>query len=892
MESRRMKSSERMSLTRSMDKPAPAKKQVDPEAKVEGFLIFGKAWLATMVMLGGIVLGTLVQTGSVDWIYSPATGTSPLLSCPSSADLFGSHSVLDGTSCELRFSFSSMAAFESSVTTAFVPYNAVASGDLQCFQKEPYGDCSTSSLCQVRCYSSASCYLSVGQGDCIANGFIWGSNYGSGAPETCSQTINLGGTNYPVVGASISAEPLCGPDLQLTPGMVMTLRGELIAVAVIGLLSLIAMFVKASVAPMVRTVVTSQKGLMIAKASANELRGVVESKWDAEFSEAQKETAALTHNGPKFETGSLAAARKSEPPTHPAKHFAASSWKYRVRVMHAMLKKRQSRTAKRMFLRSTVSLLALLALSFGFTVLLLAVLPGAYPFNTVVNTVNDANWAGNIASLFSPLYSGNPLAPGVWLDGLVVADVVMEVALIVVASLVGLKWAPLSSERELRRLAQIGASEEACLVLLVSAGTCLKTRGKDKLVATVQNALTELKLGAVFVVDMGSGNAPLDDTWKIVASVDPVAAHYVYLPDRNRRLAEFWISQIWVPFLHKSGRIGRLFKQMLVVDLDAVPAGGLSGLSLGALNKLLMVADGNIDDNSGTSVLLPVASDLPGWTGSWESTRLKAEYYRRMMESGFTNGLVTSVTPSESVNIVDRRTMQVAASADPTQTALAAAKRRGKVLVSAQSGVERLTVQNTIYQYYANQAAVIPNAISQMGELLFAPKSLVHLPSLGLKFFLLVGPLLELGTVMLRPLIFGTLLFRDPICLGALLVCLWALSVVTGTVHEFNQWRAGRSKDLDAKVIAGTVLTYPFYQLYLGALRLGLVVGGATYGRLRDDAERPSAGSSKELYPCLPHADVDWFTCWKTSDATRLSVLSSAAVDTSRFSNEGSEAMV
>jgi hypothetical protein len=72
----------------------------------------------------------------------------------------------------------------------------------------------------------------------------------------------------------------------------------------------------------------------------------------------------------------------------------------------------------------------------------------------------------------------------------------------------------------------------------------------------------------------------------------------------------------------------------------------------------------------------------------------------------------------------------------------------------------------------------------------------------------------------------------------------------------------------------------------------GVVIGGATYGRLRDDAERPTTGSSKELYPCLPHADVDWFTCWKTSDASRLSVLSSAAVDTSRFSNEGSESMV
>lgn len=894
LESRRVKSSERLSLTRSMDKSAPNKKPSDPEAKVEGLMIFGKAILATTVMLGGVLLGALVQTGSVDWIYSSSTGLSPLLSCPSSTDLFGSHSVLDGSSCELRFSFSTFASFDASVNSAFQPYNSVATGDLQCFQRAPYSDCSSGALCQVRCYSSDSCYVSVGQGNCIANGFVWGSNYGSGAAPGCSQTITMSGINYPVTGASISAEPLCGPDLQLTPGMIMTLRGELIAVAVIGILALISLFVKANVAPQVRTVVTSQKGLMIAKASANELRAAVETKWDSQYAEAMKETATMAHNGPKFESGSLTT-KKKEPPTHPAKHFAASSWKYRVRVMHAMLTKRQSRIAKRMFVKATFSMLVLLSLSFGFTLLLLQLLPGAYPFNQVVAGVYaSSGWSGNIASLFSPLYTGGSLAAGVWIDGLVFADLVIELALLVIASIVGLKWQPLSSERELKRLAQIGASEEACMVLLVSAGTCLKTRGKDKLVTTVQTALAELKFGAVFVVDMGAGNAPLDDTWKIVNAIDPVAANYVYLPDRNRRLAEFWLSQIWIPFLHKSGRISRLYKQMLVVDMDAVPAGagGVGTMSLGALNKLLMVADGNIDDNSGTAVLLPVASELPGWTGSWESTRLKTEYYKRMMEVGFTNGLVTSVTPSECVNIVDRRTLQVSSPWDPAQTALAAIRTRGKVLVSAQSGVERMRVQNTIYQFYANQAAVIPNAISQVVELLFAPRSFIHMPSLGVKFFLLAGPVLDLATVILRPLIFGTLLFRDPICLAVMLVFFWALSVATGALNEFNQWRAGRSKDLNAGVIGGTVITYPVYQLYLGALRLGLVVGSATYGRLRNDVERPSTGSRKELYPCLPHADVDWFTCWKTSDASRLSVLSSAAVDTSRFSNDGIEAMV
>ena len=849
LDSRRVKELDRIPLAKSMDKPAPVKKASETtQPRVEVLLILLKSLMAIALLLGGLVLATVIRTGGLDWVYSPSTTSSPLISCPSTTELFGSQSVLDGSACELRFAFSSFSSFDLSVRSAFQPNNMRVSGNLQCFQGASYTDCTANSPCKVACYSSTSCSVSIGSGSCTSNGFVWGSmypDYSSVVPSSCSQTISLSGTAYPVFEAGLSAEPLCGPDLELTPGMILTIRGVLVAISLVGVLTMLALCVKARIAPQSHAKVTNQKGMMIGKASANELRSTVESKWDAE----------------------AAAAGDSK---HPAKYFAASSWKYRVRVMHAMLRKRNSKLRKSHVFKATITSLTLLTLSMLFSLLLLTVLPGAYPFNVYVSSLTDVP-ASNVSSLFSPLYTGMAsIASGVWIDGLVVADVIVELILVLVATIAGLRWQSLPSERELARLAQIGASEEACLVLLVSAGTCLRTRGKDKLVAAIETGLKRMKMGAVFVVDMGTGNAPLDDTWKVAeaaAGGEPGMVHYVYLPDNNKRLGEYWLSEIWIPYMNKSGRIGRLFRQMMVVDLDSIDDGSRV-MEVGTLNKLLMVADGNIEDHSGTVVLLPVKSSVPGWTGKWETNRLQREYYMRMMEVCVSGGLVSTLSPSENLNIVDRRTLEVLAPSDPTQLALAAIKRRGKVQIAAPSELDDVAVKNTLYQLYAGQSRSLANALSLMKELLLSPSSFAHGQSILLKLFILMGPILSITCTILRPFILGSLLFRDPVCVVCLFLVYWITSVLTGSLYALNRQR---------NISFGSVATYPIYQFYSGLIGVGLVVGGATYGRLQDDIARPSVGSHKELYPCLPHPDVDWFTCWKTSDATRLSVLNTAA---------------
>ena len=826
--------------------------------KMDGFIIVLKSILSVGLLFCGLLLATMAHTGSLDWIYSPTAGNSPFMNCPNKAQLFNSYSVLDGSACELRFTFTSFSEFDKSVREAFQPHNMQTSGKLRCFQGGAYTECSAGAPCKVSCFSSTACSHSVGSGGCSSNGLMWGSEYAdpSLVNSNCAQTISLNGISYPVTGSGISAEPLCGPDMDLTPGMIQTIRGEIVAIGLIGILVFISLFVKSRIAPPTRTKATTQKGMMISKSSAYELRVAVERKWD---------TSAQN--------------------VHPAKFFAASSWKYRVRVMHAMLRKRSARLRKSHIIQATFTSLFLLLSSFLLSLLLLRILS----FNVFVPSTSSG--IGDMASLWSPLYTDAPFFSGVWIDSFVLADIAVEFLLVFAATVAGLRWLPLPPQRELARQAQTGVTEEACLVLLVSAGSCLRSSGRDKLVSAIETGIKKLNIGAVFVVDMGASMAPLDDSWKIAQSTDPTGklVHYVYLPDTNKRLGEYWLSEIWIPFLFKSGRIGRLFKQMLVVDLDAVPK-NTDVVDVGVLSKLLMLADGNIDDNCGTVVLMPVKSTLPGWAGKWESNRLERDYYSRMLECGVTGGLVTSLSPSTAVNIVDRRTLEVLAPSDPVQLALAATKKRGKVNISAPSEMHAIGIQNTVYDFYVSQSRVVGNSFSLFRELLFAPSSFAHGQSLALKILILLGPVLNLFVGLVRPLILGSLLFRDPLALVLMLAAFWILSVLISCMHAVNQWRSGRAKDLSASI--GNILTYPIYQIYLGVVSLGLVVGGATFGRLDDEISRPSVGNHKELYPCLPHADVDWFTCWKTSDATRLSVLN-AAVDSDSprllsFSNDSS----
>jgi hypothetical protein len=329
----------------------------------------------------------------------------------------------------------------------------------------------------------------------------------------------------------------------------------------------------------------SQKAILIGKASANEMKAMVEDKWDSEFQTANGAITPSAGGG-----GSLPSALfPSQPPSatihlgqmkgspiHPAKNFASSSWKYRVRVMHAMLKKRKSLVKRDFVKRSIFAILLIISISMASTILLLNILPNNLPNGQIVpinprgSVGPSRGWYGIVVSLFSSWYSSSGWVDGVWIDALVMMDIVLQLVVVLITSACGLKWNKRMSEGENRKLSDISATEDACMILTIPSGSCLRSKSREKLLRSIESAIHDLRLGAVFVVDLGSGsNTPLDDTWKLVSNIDPILVHYIYLPDNHKQLAAYWTSQIWIPFLYKSGRIGRLFKQIFLVDFES-----------------------------------------------------------------------------------------------------------------------------------------------------------------------------------------------------------------------------------------------------------------------------------------------------------------------------------
>ena len=872
----------------------PSKKPVQAPVvglSISPLVVLGKTINAIFLIFIGIVLGALVVTKSADWIYSVSTGTSPLISCPSRAAAYGSVQVLDGDACAMRFSFTSFSSFEASVSSAFRIHNTHSSGNYQCFQSDVYTDCSIGNPCHVRCYSSSSCLASLGSGSCGDSGTNWGNDYLDTSIASCRQTIYLSSYNYPISDARISLQPLCGNNVYLTPGMIQTLRGELVASVVIILLIIGSLIVKAKRAPKsaaASSSVSSQKALTIAKSSANELKALVESQWDSEYERRLQLKPQLSAPSPISSTSPTGGLRVNQHlgssvdigGVHPAKQFASSSWKYRVRVMHAMLRKREKTVFRENVTKTIFASFFLVIIVFASTVLLLSVLPQSHPGNIVITPSSSSSVF--YSSIFAPLYNGGTWVSGTWVDALVLLDFVVEFMVVVIALLCGHKWSSRPSDRELWKLSnEVRASEDSCLVITVPSGTCLRTKSRDRLVKLIESGLTELKFGAVFVLDMGSSTAPADDTWSVVSRIDPVCVHYIYLPDTHKKLATYWLSQVWIPFLHRNGRVDRLFKNCMHVDFENLSSRLVDHPTL---NQILTMTD----DNHSTLVMLPtMCTDGSDMGTSWENMRLSSDFFMRKCESAFTGGLVVSSNFTEPVCVYDQNRPDWQ-NMSPETSGLNIAKNRGSVSVLVSTHAKPIGTRNSAYNNYVLMLRSFTSGVAQVWECFFAWSSFKHSQSILLKAFLLVGPILSLVLIVIRPFILSSLLFRDPLGLVLLLVFAGLISISTNALERVSIWRSSKESKNDRPYLdvirTGSLVTYPLYQAYLGCMRVGLGISGCTFGKMKDDANRPTICNLKELYPCPPHPDIDWFSVWRTSDATRLSVLSTA-IDASIRSN-------
>jgi hypothetical protein len=552
------------------------------------------------------------------------------------------------------------------------------------------------------------------------------------------------------------------------------------------------------------------------------------------------------------------------------KALTTGSWKYRVRVMHALLKKGRQISIRTHAKWKLATIILVVGIAVGVTVAILEVYPRTFPSNIIVggNSVvassDGSPWglAGTTWSISAGLYAY--LTPyyvtGTWLDAFVVIDYIIEFFLVFFSLVFGLRWRGLLTEKEKVRLSAVGASAEACLVITLTAGTCATSRGRRRLGEFITKANSELMFGAIFILDLGSQSTPADDTWTVTST----GVHYVYLPEPSRPIGLAWLCHTWIPYLHKQGRIGRLFSHVVAIDYETAP-GAVGTVDLGTLNQVLINADAA---HKATHGLIPVrvdqyGDDTPTLVSGWENMRLQYEFTNRMRELAFTGGLVLSAAPSFPAVIWNRQGVRVFP--DGTDAAKLVTKQRGKFGFHSYSFAKPIPVRNSIYRSYRGFSKTYRDALSQLHEFMFSITSMTHWGSIGLKVFIFLGPVIGMVLVVARPFILGSLLFRDPICAAILLGAMGVLSVVTSVIHSLVSWKV--DKKVSFPSVWGSIFTYPLFQLYMGCMRIGLAIGdGCSFGTMADERIRMTCAATEEVFPCPPHPDVDWFTVWRTSD--------------------------
>ena len=786
----------------------------------------------------------MTQTGlSMNWLYNGAH--FPLWSCPWEQVLVGENVNVDGSHCLALFTALDTASLLR-VDGRIVVGSPSNTGSLV------YGvPCSTA----VTLVSSS----------CILNG--WGDDF-----------------PVPQSRCTYNVSPMCDSLGSVSVGQILTLRGLLASsIIIIALYAIVAL--SAIIRAKGTTLANRQRRLDVSRsfadASAKEMTKMVERDWT--HFEARKGRSSLV-----AETGSLRSPSPSVMSNSPREAFVSDQWRFRLSKSLGSEARARRRVA--LFLQKLQTGLCVWVIFFALTVgvmqLLLFVLPLNY-YRTTVRSV--ASVVMYNASLLSATFTSS----ATWVDFVLVADLCIELLLVVLSAAVVGSWPRLpikvphlvKTRSQIRRGVESDFSQaaadgaiyaETIAAVLVVRESCTSDSRRLSLVKRIQNLLTMFPPDSIFVVDSNPySTTPVDATWQTVYTLSP-QIKYCFVPDCDSKLfALFWFNSVWLPFLVKSGQ-AQTFSHLLVLQT------GDDELSLPALPLDLTLPRENLALNADNlrAMHLPVsAATSATTTGSLvpcQDFDLKMRAIRRLAESRCASCLEVELCASvwERSALADALRSASSNEVSPLQqqqTSLGVLKLRARNHMTSnpfafvQKSVPTRFTDLLMYRMRTNQAGEIVKAGSAVREI-FSVMSLCSIYAWIAKIPLLLGTVISGLCQLMRPFVLGTLVFRDPIAIGCIAACsvviLLALEVVMLLVF------AGRS-DLRQKWSIGPLLVYPAYRavscwvIELPVL-IEYILGGCVKNaalspekRLRDLQDAPA---------CPPSHVVNWFTVWKFDD--------------------------
>ena len=818
------------------------------------------------------------------WIYDPVSRTYPILQCPKFMVNTATKGFADGPMC--RVTLSNIGLHQEAV----IDNDACRSPPIT---SEDYIQCHLRTPCRK------ACTLSDTNRFC-PDATLLTEPTPSDPGEECD--VSLPGSDpFTTSCYYIHWTPFCESTFRVTPGAILAMRSLF---AGTGVMVFVWIFAEVTLWLADRKLkhetaqgYTRQQQLLppvIAR-----LRQILTQRWQIEADQNRGGGPPSAASASWYCPSEAAASfRTSSGPLYsrnPERRFRSSQWNRRLGQWRKL-------NGQKTALFKTTVLARSLFLSLFFILILIcamftiiSVSPSQIPANADVLSVVE----GTIRIL--PLYT--------WMDGLIFVDILLDFGLFIVAT-ASVSWptSPVFATHMKDKLGELEAKLERgaitsypprsihsdndsvsvdtensfesvldqaltneCCLLIACHESCLTVDKEQSFINTLRSALRVFPPNHIFVCDNGSSIQPSDHTQTVTESVHP-AINYLYIPEGNKTIAFYWTNRYWVPFLESCGRVPK-FTYAVIID-DDVP-----------LPPDLHIPHARLRENKNIkAVHYPITAAVfdaktPGGIarGGVMVQCQDIEYKLAAVHKYFQSTIARVVSCHGAIALWERTALNeillqhdCVFNGEDMYMGISLLRRRdSSVIISCPQSIVP-TFAPTSWRMLFRQRVKSWEVTSHKKTFTFIielinPISWFHLKSVALKPYFL-QELLSIILDWLRIFLLISLAFRDYLALALMTAVFSFLMYIQVLVFQFVYLR--RRKDL--RVSTWGIIMFPFYRLSSLLFRVcALCQNILVYSHYRKGVRiQDREDEVKDMPPCPPHPDADWFTVWSPSTNT------------------------
>ncbi|KAF4651526.1 hypothetical protein FOL46_000273 [Perkinsus olseni] len=402
-----------------------------------------------------------------------------------------------------------------------------------------------------------------------------------------------------------------------------------------------------------------------------------------------------------------------------------------------------------------------------------------------------------------------------------------------------------------------GMTRDVCLLIACHQSTMTEER-YETFTATLRAALMVFPPSHIFVCDNGVSPVPVDDNQWATQQVHP-DINYLYVPEGNKTFAFYWCNKYWIPYLVQNGRVTD-FKYAVIID-DDVP-----------LPPDLHIPHQLLDQNPNIkAVHFPITAATPDGKPNLLVQCQDIEYKIAGLHKLFQATLARSLSCHGAVALWDRETLDeifyehdTVFNGEDMYMGLSLLRKRddSKIISSAQAIVPTYAPDNwgMLFRQRVKSWDVTSHkkTFTYIWEII-NPRSWCHLASWVLKPYFL-QELLTIVLDWLRTFLLCGLIIRDWVSFLFMFVIFTGLIYVMVVLFEIVVLRDRH--DLRSSFCA--CLTFPWYRLSSLVFRVGALLQNLlVYSHVRKGIKiRVREDEIRDIPPCPPSPDVDWFTVW------------------------------